>query len=472
MFDSLLAKAGESYKAESENGQKNNTAEAVKKSSKNNTVEKITRNMSDEERARILRIKKIKNIAFVRELSVRDSERFESVSSWGDIDKISGKEKRCIIQKIAKEFGVFKEYINDDVSLSFNFSNNNYRESFGKQKKNFQSFAKMFSVFEQVIESAVGVEVHNRNDEGYKFDPTLKNAYVLISAFGDGDSLVPVKLEVKEFRDKENTLYVAISLEKIKMTEVSKQGTTENGVAQNSRSVNVSISDLLLKINPKDVNFLKYIPDELLTDEQITFKNEEINKEFKTDFRHSTKKTTPIQAHWAEAIRENHYFRNILTLLDEMQSSGGKIQLDGRSIDKIARDIIKSTSSRYSREQLADEITVLYDYMANSRQNADTEEIFSSVLAVAERVLEKSEMKDTELYDQYKNVRDYLRNQPIYITPAVKKEIESQFGDFKTFRNLLFGKAMHITTTDSSAMTLDSSPRESKPMPCFYSLLV
>ena len=46
----------------------------------------------------------------------------------------------------------------------------------------------------------------------------------------------------------------------------------------------------------------------------------------------STKKTTPIQAYWAEAVRENHNFRNILTLLDEMQSSGGKIQLDSRSI--------------------------------------------------------------------------------------------------------------------------------------------
>lgn len=208
--------------------------------------------------------------------------------------------------------------------------------------------------------------------------------------------------------------------------------------------------------------YVFFSPSQIKSADPVTYDGEgnviplsERFKESEADFRYSKKKTTPIQAHWAEAIRENHYFRNILTLLDEMQSSGGKIQLDGRSIDKIARDIIKSTSSRYSREQLADEITVLYDYMANSRQNADTEEIFSSVLAVAERVLEKSEMKDTELYDQYKNVRDYLRNQPIYITPAVKKEIESQFGDFKTFRNLLFGKAMHITTTDNSAMTLD-----------------
>lgn len=250
----------------------------MKYSVESNLSKRIDRDISEEERAKILKSKKIQNVAFVRALSVEDAKRFQKSLSWDDIDRVSGNEKRKLIQKIAKEFGVFKEYVNNDVSLSFGFSNNNYRESFGKQKKNFKSFAKMFSVFEQIIESAVGVEVHNRNAEGYKPDPTLKNAYVLISAFGDGDSIIPVKLEVKEFFDKGNTLYVAVSLEAIKMTEVSKQGTTENGVAQNSRSVNISISDLLPKINPKEVDFLKYIPDELLTDEQIASKNEYFNK--------------------------------------------------------------------------------------------------------------------------------------------------------------------------------------------------
>ena len=62
--------------------------------------------------------------------------------------------------------------------------------------------------------------------------------------------IVPVKLEIKEFFDKDNTLYVAVALGKIKMTEVLKQGNTEVGVTQNSRSVNISISDLFKKINP------------------------------------------------------------------------------------------------------------------------------------------------------------------------------------------------------------------------------
>lgn len=501
-------KANFSYKAEHENGQKNNAENGVKHSVKSDLFEKINRDTSEEERAKILKNKKIQNIAFVRELSVEDTKRFQNALSWDDIDRVSGNEKRKLIQKIAKEFGVFKEYVNNDVSLSFRFSNNNYRESFGKQKKNFQSFAKMFSAFEQVIESAVGVEVHNRNAEGYKPDPTLKNAYVLISAFGDGDSIIPVKLEVKEFNDKENTLYVAVSLEAIKMTEVSKQGTTENGVAQNSRSVNISISDLLPKINPKEVDFLKYIPNELLTDEQIASKNKYINNDsmqkFKNDapiqkfsvktspknlselkderagfaeeYRYfengnlpqisavaafhsmySTKQTSPIQAHYTEVLRENRNLKQIISLLDEMQysSASGNVHLNSRDIDRIARELIKSASSKYDQKEFADKLTVIYDYMANSGKNADTEEIYKSLLTVANGILEQSEMKDTELYDQYKNVRDFLRNQPIYITPQVKKEIETQFGDYKSFRNILMGKVMHITTTDSSARTLD-----------------
>lgn len=82
-----------------------------------------------------------------------------------------------------------------------------------------------------------------------------------------------MKLEVKEFKDKQNTLYIAVSLEAIKKTEVSKQGTTENGVAQNSRSVTISIYDLFSKINPKDIDFLKYIPNEFLNVEQSRVKN-------------------------------------------------------------------------------------------------------------------------------------------------------------------------------------------------------
>ncbi len=104
----------------------------------------------------------------------------------------------------------------------------------------------------------------------------------MISSFADGDYIYPVKLEVKEFKDKPNKLYVAIALDGIKKTEVWKQGTTENGVAQNSRSVEISIADLMQKVNPKNTNFTKYFPEAFLTNEQkIALEAEEKSKKEK-----------------------------------------------------------------------------------------------------------------------------------------------------------------------------------------------
>ena len=143
----------------------------------------------------------------------------------------------------------------------------------------------MFSVFDTVIENAVGIEVHKRPD--YKPDPTLKNVYVLMSSFADGDYFIPVKLEIKEFNDKQNKLYVAIALDGIKKTEVSKQGTTEIGVAQGSRSVNISILDLMQKINPSNTNFTKYFPKNILTQAQ----KEILDSDTNNDERKSVKRS-------------------------------------------------------------------------------------------------------------------------------------------------------------------------------------
>ena len=53
-------------------------------------------------------------------------------------------------------------------------------------------------------------------DEDYKVDDTLQNVYVMMGAFEDGDEIVPVKLAVKEFSDKQNTLYVTLTANGIK----------------------------------------------------------------------------------------------------------------------------------------------------------------------------------------------------------------------------------------------------------------
>ena len=240
---------------------------------------KISEGMSDKARYELLKNRKLYNIPTVTDIPAVVLEKIPEISSWEDINKYLGKDKRSLVKKLLKEFGVFdRGYFNEDVKLHFEFSRNNFEESFSKQKRNYIEFSKIFSAFDAVIESAVGIEVHNRSN--YKIDPTLNNVFVLMSAYQDGDFIIPVKLEVKQFKDKQNTLYVAISLEKIKKTEVSGQGNTENGVTQNSRSVNISIARIFEKINPSDKNFIKYIPDGFLNEEQRAAKKTALTEDF------------------------------------------------------------------------------------------------------------------------------------------------------------------------------------------------
>lgn len=231
-------------------------------------ISPISEGMSDEERYEILKNRVIEKIPKSTRISKDIVDKITEISQWEDINKYFGNEKRKIIKRLAAEFGVFeKMFDNKDIELSFNFSRNNFDESYQKQTKNFETFAKMFSCFDDVIDNAIGIEVHNRNKEGYKVDPTLKNTYVLVSVFEDGSYIYPIKLEVKEFTDKDNSLYVAIALEGIKKEEVL-EARDINDVAQASRSSTISISRLLSKINPKDENFLKYIPKQFFDNSQ------------------------------------------------------------------------------------------------------------------------------------------------------------------------------------------------------------
>ena len=232
---------------------------------------KITLGMSDAERTEILKNKNIKLSAETNNEKIEQAqEKHEFTEESFNLANFA--DKRSLVIKVGDEFGVFKNYHNEDIELSFQYSRNNAREGMDKQKKQYYDFVKMLSCFDLVIENAVGIEMHNRNSEGYKKDITLKNMYVLASAFVDGNEVVPVKLEIKEFTDKPSSLYVAIALERIDIETIKKDGVVVQEVADNSvaqqvtRPSNISIAEYFKNINPKDESFYKYIPKLFLND--------------------------------------------------------------------------------------------------------------------------------------------------------------------------------------------------------------
>lgn len=98
----------------------------------------------------------------------------------------------------------------------------------------------------------------NTSDENNQRNalPELDAEYLSAVESGDMETaqrMVPVKLEIKKFYGKKNTLYVAIALEGIKIDEIVKQeDALKGGARQYSPSSTISIADFLkaVKDNP------------------------------------------------------------------------------------------------------------------------------------------------------------------------------------------------------------------------------
>ena len=143
-----------------------------------------------------------------------------------------------IIKPLAEKFGVFKNYRNEQVDLEFQYSKSSFEESLYKQNertKGFDSFAKMLSCFDEVVENAQPVYIHDDRYRGTRRkDPQIKQVYVLVSAYRDTDSsIVPAELLIKEYRNIKNKLYVSVTMNKIE--ETSLMGQAELSEGENSK---------------------------------------------------------------------------------------------------------------------------------------------------------------------------------------------------------------------------------------------
>lgn len=377
-----------SYKSEHESGQKNNTAEAVKSSGIKFSVKASYDSKMQNTIDGYLESVDSNLLQFISETK-KGANKQNSKYYFGNV---SDRVAKSIYSLLGIDTSGWKIAI-EAKSIAHILKDHGENGITDKSMSNDNDIARMKFVFEnydEVIAAGTTNAYKERKDNGFnKNAPTVKyskrvnGVYYVVQA-------VP--------NTKAKTLYIVT-------------GYLTNEIGTKKEALQFSESEINSASEQTSKNANANTSINIISNESESVKE-----------KLSHKDTSPIQAHWAETIRENHHFRNIMSLIDEMQLGESKIQLNSRDIERIARELIKSASSKYDQKEFADKLIVVYDYMANSGKNADTEEIYKSLLTVANGILEQSEMKDTELYDQYKNVRDYLRNQPIYITPQVKKE--------------------------------------------------
>ena len=131
-----------------------------------------------------------------------------------------------------------------------------------------KTLAKLFPIIDEAIENAIGIESYKNR---YYYDERTIYFHTLLSGYIDGDYFVPIRFGIKENNQSENKLYVMLGQNKIDLRVLKLPAQINERNNSRLRSI-ISISEIFKNVNSNDRNFLKYIPNQFLCDEQIKAK--------------------------------------------------------------------------------------------------------------------------------------------------------------------------------------------------------
>ncbi len=350
--------------------------------------DRITVNMNEEMRARILRNKTITPPEIII------PEKFDVNREDLELNRKSAVEKPLI--KKLREMGYLTEYQTNAIDVSFDFTAAGLRKSMNSQVNDYGGslgdLAKVVMNMQALLDSSVLIEIHSDKGKGTpRENPQLVQTFVLMSAFREGTTITPVQFEVKQFVDNDNRLYLAVALTKIETGVMDDTITDRNRISTRLLPVSdISIPQFIQKINPRDEKFFKYIPDDFLSAEQKESKRRAIAKDEAkygrkysveiTDIRYSIDETTEIpdvsEKPFEEAVRR----ANLSHLLE------GNTDSATAEAERSNAKAILFTGSDEMRRQLIQDHIALANAMMSEARNQDEYETAKNYRAKAEEL--------------------------------------------------------------------------------------
>ena len=393
--------------------------------------------MSEEERYEALKDATIRVPAYDSENGVLTQQ------SVANLERMINRDARYYVSELFDKLGIGGTYENKAANIVFNFGSHGKSKSIheqGARRNGFSDFAKMLTNFDAIVENAVPIEIHSDKYRGTRRENAdRRQVSVFVSAFYDNGGIVPVQFVVKEYANRANELYVIVSLQKIRDAVVATGRVSETDTFAEAGHISyaISLQELFSKINPSDGDFLKYVPDGFLSDEQRSAKQTALmREERKIDgLRFSLRDTSSVdiatvEKKNAQLLEANEELRK------QFQRTVG-VQLDQKAIRKMVRDLLKQYDSSYDVDTLTDNLSKVFDVVANGGLTWD--EASSAVVDMCRKVLEESSSFDAELYEYDQPVREYLKNVRLEISDDMRGGIELVADNGAAYRRGLFG---------------------------------
>lgn len=137
-------------------------------------------------------------------------------------------------------------------------------------------------------------------------------------------------------------------------------------------------------------------------------------------------------------LYENQALKEANELLEKQFKISPKSAVRQQDVAKVSRNLLKEYNSTYKHEILEKNLDRLYGYIRGA-EHVDSAELTEAATSIARSVLKQSKQVDTELTQQYKDLRNQIRNTKINITDQDKADLASA-GGYNEFRRRNFGR--------------------------------
>jgi hypothetical protein len=204
------------------------------------------------------------------------------------------------------------------------------------------------------------------------------------------------------------------------------------------------------EVKPRGFSYVAFSPEQIKSIDNQTPTSS-------PDIRFSLKDTAGVNVQ--QLMEENERLTEALDLIKEQFKLTKGHKLPDKQIDKLARRLLRQYTSSYDFPTLSDNLRTMFDYIANT-ENPVWEDIAQMGIGMAKAILEKSSTLDTDLYELYSSVRDYLRNTSIQLTGTQRSEAAYMMGSYRDYRRALFGN-VNLT---NDGLSLDTAWQELSEM--------
>lgn len=185
----------------------------------------------------------------------------------------------------------------------------------------------------------------------------------------------------------------------------------------------------------------------------------------KTGASYSLRNVDTDMTEMQRVVEENERLQKLVGSLNAQlramrDGASGKAAVDRKAVWALAREMKAQYQSKVRVNDLGANLQKAFDAMANARTDTEGKSAMEAMAAIARDMLDKSENIDSTMYDEYADLRGYLRKGRFRLTDAQWAEAAKLYGSEKEFRKAAFGRWNIAARNDRNALSLDAAWEE------------